>query len=87
MESPGRYWNRKDCEKNTGFGDEARGKRLIHWLLYPHFPIENNLSDQEIKSIMANLLESTEARKDKIFEYMNGLEGRIKEKDEAQIIA
>jgi hypothetical protein len=70
----------------TGYGDEARGPRQIHWMLYPHFPIENNLSEEETNTIMSNLLAATEARKPKILDYMHGLESRPKERGEAQIL-
>jgi hypothetical protein len=69
----------------TGYGDEARGPRQLHWLLYPHYPLENNLGEEEIATITSDLLASTETRKPKILEYMQGLEGRLKEKSEAQI--
>ena len=70
----------------TGYSDEARGPRQLHWLLYPHFPIENNLSEEEIATITSDLLAATETRKPKILEYMQGLEGRLKERGEAQIL-
>lgn len=70
----------------TGFSDEARGQRQIHWMLYPHFPLENNLSEEELQTLIAGLLAATEARKPKIVEYMNSIERRLKEQGEAQIL-
>jgi hypothetical protein len=70
----------------TGFGDEARGPRQMHWILYPHFPIENHLSNEELKSIIEDLLDATELRQPEITEYMNRLERRISEKVEPEII-
>lgn len=70
----------------TGYGDEARGPRQIHWLLYPHFPIENNMSEEELKTVISNLLTATEARKPKIIAYMESIDRRIKEWAEPQAL-
>ena len=70
----------------TGYGDRARGNRQIHWLLYPHFPLENNLSEDELKKITSNLLTATEARKPKILEYMDSINRRLEERGEAEIL-
>lgn len=46
----------------TGKNDVSRGNRTLHWLLYPHIPIRNELSDEELRSIVGNLVESTRQR-------------------------
>jgi hypothetical protein len=83
----------KDKEKTpyhlfgTGYGDEARGeKRELHWLLYPHFPIQNSLPDDELRSIIERLVESTEERKDGIIESIEKTDKLLKEKSEDEII-
>jgi hypothetical protein len=70
----------------TGSDDEARGQRQIHWLLYPHFPIENNMSEGELKTTISNLLTATETRKPKITSYMESIDRRIKERAEPQAL-
>lgn len=70
----------------TGFTDEARGQRRIHWMLYPHFPLENNLDDEELKTIIADLLAGVESRRPQIMEYLRSIEPRLKEREEPQAI-
>lgn len=71
----------------TGYSDEARGKgRQLHWLLYPHFPIDNKISDEELKDIIEQLIISTEQRKDKILESIKNLDVILKEKSRDSII-
>ena len=69
----------------TGYGDKARGNRRVHWMLYPHYPLENNLSQDELEKIIGNLLTSTEKRKPEILEYMESINHRLKERGEAEI--
>lgn len=70
----------------TGYGDKARGNRRIHWMLYPHFPLENNLSQDELEKVISNLLTATEKRKPEIVEYMESIDRRLKERGEAEIL-
>ncbi len=70
----------------TGYTDEARGQRRIHWMLYPHFPLENHMGEEETKTLIADLLAGAEARKPKIIEYMHGIERRLREREEPQAL-
>lgn len=70
----------------TGYSDEARDQRQIHWLLYPHFPIKNNLKEAELNTIISNLISATETRKPEIIEYINGIEHQLKERSQKQIL-
>ena len=70
----------------TGYGDKARGNRRIHWMLYPHFPLENNLSQDELEKIISDLLRATEKRKPEIVSYMDSINRRLKERGEAEIL-
>jgi hypothetical protein len=69
----------------TGYGDKARGNRRMHWMLCPHFPLENNLSQEELEKIISNLLTATEKRKLEIQKYMGSIDSRLKERGEAEI--
>lgn len=71
----------------TGLSDNARGERNeIHWLLYPHFPISNSLSDERLKDIISNLVSATHERKDKIMSSIKNLDVQLKEISEPSII-
>jgi hypothetical protein len=71
----------------TGYGDNARGQRRdIHWLLYPHFPIENSLPDTELHSIIERLVVSTEKRKDEIFGSIEKMDKILEEKSQDEIV-
>lgn len=71
----------------TGYSDKTRGEgRQLHWLLYPHFPIHNMLSDEELKAIINQLIISTEERKDEILESIEDLDAILKEKSQGSII-
>jgi len=71
----------------TGYGDAARGKgRDVHWLLYPHFPIQNSLSDQELKSIIERLVITTKQRKDEILETIENMKRILGKKSNEEII-
>jgi hypothetical protein len=51
----------------TGCKDSARGEnRDIHWLLYPHLPIYSTISEEELRSIVDNLVVSTQERAEEI---------------------
>lgn len=47
----------------TGFTDQSRGSRDIHWLLYPHYPIKNTIPDDELRGIIDQLAVDTQLRK------------------------
>lgn len=70
----------------TGYTDKARGQRRIHWMLYPHFPLENHLEEDELKTIVADLLTGVEARKPQLTEYLQSIERRLKEREEPQAL-
>jgi transcriptional regulator NrdR family protein len=54
-------------------------------MLCPHFPLENNLSQEELEKIISNLLTATEKRKLEIQKYMGSIDSRLKERGEAEI--
>lgn len=71
----------------TGYTDKTRGEgRQLHWLLYPHFPIRNMLSDEELRVIIEQLVISTEERKDEILESIENLDAILKERSQESII-
>jgi hypothetical protein len=71
----------------TGKTDEARGKNYdIHWLLYPHFPIKNEISNEDLKKIIQELVEDTRKRKPELLNKIDVLDNLLKEKAEPLII-
>jgi len=71
----------------TGTTDTARGPHSdIHWLLYPHYPLQNHLSDTELKKIIANLVDETQAKSDTLKNRVTELEEIITEKRKGVII-
>lgn len=73
--------------RTTGKTDEARGENYdIHWLLYPHFPIKNEIPDKDLKIIIQELVEDTEKRKQELLNKIDVLDNLLKEKAESLII-
>ncbi|MFA4817490.1 MAG: hypothetical protein WC608_02050 [Parcubacteria group bacterium] len=71
----------------TGKADEARGENYdIHWLLYPHFPIKNEISDKDLKIIIQELIEDTRKRRQELLNKIDVLNNLLKEKAESLII-
>lgn len=50
----------------TGKTDESRGSQLMHWLLYPHYPLDNRLDDASLRKIINELVNTTRLRLDEI---------------------
>ncbi|KKT28171.1 MAG: hypothetical protein A3G02_00295 [Candidatus Yanofskybacteria bacterium RIFCSPLOWO2_12_FULL_44_13b] len=70
----------------TGKSDAARGSRgQIHWLLYPHIPLENKLSHDRLIEIIDLLIEDTRKRQPEIQKYIKSLEVKIKDLSEGVI--
>lgn len=62
----------------NGYTDEGKSTReQIHWLLYPHYPIKNKISNEKLKFIIENLVQSTTDRKDKINNELADLDFKI----------
>ncbi|MFA6588675.1 MAG: hypothetical protein WCT08_06475 [Patescibacteria group bacterium] len=69
----------------TGKTDSARGERNeIHWLLYPHYPLINKLSGDELKELMSQLSHDTLARKDEIAERIGELKRELEKESQSQ---
>jgi len=59
----------------TGYKDESRlGREEIHWLLYPHYPLANKLSDDKLKKVIKAIVESTFQRQAEIQAEINNLD-------------
>lgn len=61
----------------TGQSDESRGKRLIHWLLYPHIPLWNTISSEELNEIIQRIVQQTQRRAQEIQSGIEHLDGVI----------
>lgn len=73
--------------RTTGKTDKARGENYdIHWLLYPHFPIKNEISNKDLKTIIRELVEDTRKRKQELLNKIDVLDNLLKEKAESLII-
>lgn len=66
-----------------GLTDSARFFRDdMHWLLYPHYPIFNTLSAEEVSTVIKDLVDSTYLRKEEIEARINSLDQQIENKRE-----
>lgn len=71
----------------TGTTDAARGPHAdIHWLLYPHYPLQNRLDDARLKEIIARLVNETRSNSDILKSRIAELEKLISKKREGLII-
>lgn len=62
----------------TGYQDGSRLEReQIHWLLYPHYPLTNKLSNDKLKEVIQSMVESTTKRKGEIEAEIDRLDKRI----------
>jgi len=71
----------------TGYSDESRGeKRDVHWLLYPHLPVRNVVSNEELMAIIDQLVISTQKRKEEILASINKMEEVLESRSQESLI-
>ncbi len=71
----------------TGTADVSRGQYSdIHWLLLPHYPIRNRLSDTRVKELIADLVKATKVRIDELKTRLKFLDKIITERRKGLVI-
>jgi hypothetical protein len=64
----------------TGYTDASRlDREQIHWLLYPHYPIENHVPDNQLREVVAAMADSTLRRRPEIEEEMSRIDQDIED--------
>lgn len=70
----------------TGYTDAARGDLDIHWLIHPHYPLQNTIDDSRLKALISGIVGETRNRHAELEEEIADLEGAIQARRQEEII-